>query len=70
MGIGGNGYIQELLFFITSLSVLFYFPFMHLYKLNKIININNEDTIVCYVESMFLSNKIEMIYEIVYIVEK
>lgn len=43
---------------------------MCLYNLDKKININNEDTEICYVESVFLRNKIEMIYKIVHIVEK
>lgn len=38
-------------------------------NLDKRININNEDSEMCYVESMFLSNKSEMIYKIVYFVE-
>lgn len=43
---------------------------MCLYNLDKKININNEDTEICYVESVFLRNKIEKIYKIVHIVEK
>lgn len=71
MGMGGNGCVHSGVTYIHNepfCSILF-FVYV-LLNLDKRININNEDSKMCYVEPMFLSNKSEVIYKIVYIVEK
>lgn len=59
----GNAVFRNQPFCATFFSILYF------YKLDKRIDINNEDTEICPMKPMFPGNKTEMIYKIVHIVE-